>query len=106
MTSIEELKKKCGERLNFKPFQTLLNVANSSELDITGTAFARLLDERDELKNLREEFHYPKMKDLPPGKLKINRFRLKLKKLNVVYVRDRNLRGLSSQTSLFPDLRR
>jgi len=29
------------------------------------------LDERDELKNLREEFHYPKMKDLPLGKLKL-----------------------------------
>lgn len=76
MISVEELKKKCGERLNFKPFQTLLNVANSSELNITATAFARLLDERDELKNLREEFHYPKMKDLPPGKLKFIDFDL------------------------------
>lgn len=65
MTSVDELKTKCGEQLNFEPFQTLLKLAESNELDITDAAFARLLDERDELKNLREEFHYPKMKDLP-----------------------------------------
>lgn len=71
MTSIDELKKKCGEQLNFEPFQTLLKLAESNELDITDAIFARLLDERDELKNLREEFHYPKMKDLPLGKSKL-----------------------------------
>lgn len=71
MTSIDELKKKCGEQLNFEPFQTLLKLAESNELDITDVIFARLLDERDELKNLREEFHYPKMKDLPLGKSKL-----------------------------------
>lgn len=71
MTSIDELKKKCLEQLNFEPFQTLLKLAESNELDITDAIFARLLDERDELKNLREEFHYPKMKDLPLGKSKL-----------------------------------
>lgn len=71
MTSIDEIKKKCGEQLNFEPFQTLLKLAESNELDITDAIFARLLDERDELKNLREEFHYPKMKDLPLGKSKL-----------------------------------
>ena len=71
MTSVDEIKKKCGEQLNFEPFQTLLKLAESNELDITDAAFARLLDERDELKNLREDFHYPKMKDLPLGKLKL-----------------------------------
>lgn len=71
MTSFDELKKKCGEQLNFEPFQTLLKLAESNELDITDAIFARLLDERDELKNLREEFHYPKMKDLPLGKSKL-----------------------------------
>lgn len=74
MTSVDELKKKCGEQLKFEPFQTLLKLAESNELDITDAAFARLLDERDELKNLREEFHYPKMKDLPLGKLKLINF--------------------------------
>lgn len=74
MTSVDELKTKCGEQLNFEPFQTLLKLAESNELDITDAAFARLLDELDELKNLREEFHYPKMKDLPLGKLKLINF--------------------------------
>lgn len=69
MTSIDELKKKYSEQLNFEPFQTLLRLAKTSELEITGAGFARLLDEQDELKNLREEFHYPKIKDLPSGKL-------------------------------------
>lgn len=71
MTSIDELKKKCREQLKFEPFQTLLKFAESNEVDVTDAGFARLLDERDELKNLREEFHYPKMKDLPLGKLKL-----------------------------------
>lgn len=71
MISIDELKKKCSEQLNFEPFQTLLRLAKSSEVEITDTEFARLLDEQDELKNLREEFHYPKMKDLPSGKLEL-----------------------------------
>ena len=82
MTSVEELKKKCGGQLNFEPFQTLVNLAKSTKLDITDAGFARLLDERDELKNLREEFHYPKMKDLPSGKLKLINFEtIKVKKL-------------------------
>lgn len=71
MTSVDELKKKCGDQLNFEPFQTLVKLAESNEVDITDAGFARLLDERDELKNLRQEFHYPKMKDLPLGKLKL-----------------------------------
>lgn len=74
MTSSDELKKKCGEQLHFEPFQTLMRLAKSAELDITDARFARLLDERDELKNLREEFHYPKMKDLPSGKLELINF--------------------------------
>jgi len=71
MTSVDELKKKCGKQLTFEPFQTLVKLAESYKVDITDAGFARLLDERDELKNLREEFHYPKMKDLPLGKLKL-----------------------------------
>ena len=71
MTSVDELKKKCSGQLNFEPFQSLLKLAASNELGITDAEFARMLDERDELKNLREEFYYPKMKDLPLGKLKL-----------------------------------
>ena len=71
MASIEELKKKCSKQLSFEPFQTLVQLAKSAELQITDAGFAKMLDERDELKNLRDEFFYPKMKDLPSGELEL-----------------------------------
>ena len=66
-----ELKKKCGEQLNFEPCQTLLRLAKSAELEITDAEFARLMDDKDDLKNFREEFYYPKVKDLPLGELEL-----------------------------------
>lgn len=78
MASYEELRKKCSEQLNFEPFQTLLRLAKSAEIEITDAAFAKMMDERDELKNLRGEFFYPKTKDLPLGKLSwLLRYRFK-----------------------------
>lgn len=43
-------------------------IANSNGFDIHDEKFARFLDEKDELKSCRSEFHYPKNKTLPPGK--------------------------------------
>ena len=78
MTSNGELKTKCSDQLNFEPARTVLRLAKESNLEITDEAFATFLDERDELKNLRQEFYYPKTKDLPLGKLElaINLFKL------------------------------
>ena len=71
MTSTDELKRKCSEQLKYKPAQTLLRLLKESNLEITDVAFANLLDEQDELKSLRDEFHYPKVKDLPLSKLEL-----------------------------------
>lgn len=65
MTSNGELRTKYSEQLNFEPARTVLRLAKESNLEITDEAFAKLLDEQDELKNFRQEFYYPKMKDLP-----------------------------------------
>ncbi|XP_022787723.1 kynureninase-like [Stylophora pistillata] len=65
MTSYDDLRKKCSEQLNFEPFQTLIRLAKSAELEITDAKFAHMMDDSDELKNLREEFFYPKIRDLP-----------------------------------------
>lgn len=71
MTSTDELKRKCSEQLKYKPAQTLLRLLKENNLEITDVAFANLLDEQDELKSLRDEFHYPKVKDLPLSKLEL-----------------------------------
>lgn len=65
MKSYDDLRKKCSEQLNFEPFQTLIRLAKSAELEITDAKFAHMMDDSDELKNLREEFFYPKIRDLP-----------------------------------------
>ena len=68
MAAEEELiMSKCGKQLNFKPARTLIRLLKETKLQISDEAFAKFLDEQDELKNLREDFWYPKMKDLPPG---------------------------------------
>lgn len=69
MASHDELRTTCSEQLNFEPAQTLLRLAEENNLVITDAAFATLLDEQDKLKTLREEFYYPKIKDLPTGEL-------------------------------------
>lgn len=38
------------------------------DADLTSYEFALALDKRDQLSFLRDEFHYPKMKDLPISK--------------------------------------
>lgn len=54
---------------NFKTFQTLLAECLASgsadEPDLSGKEFAAWLDERDPLRRLRDEFHYPKSATLP-----------------------------------------
>ena len=69
MASHDELRTTCSKQLNFEPAQTLLRLAEKNNLVITDAAFATLLDEQDKLKTLREEFYYPKIKDLPTGEL-------------------------------------
>ena len=71
MASNGSLKNKYSEQVNYEPARTLLGLAKEQNLEVTDEAFARLLDQQDELRNLRDEFHYPKMKDLPLGKFRI-----------------------------------
>ena len=66
-TEEQLIQMKCSEQLNFEPARTLMRLLKEAKLQISEEAFAKFLDERDELKNLREDFWYPKMKDLPPG---------------------------------------
>ncbi|XP_074606646.1 kynureninase-like isoform X3 [Acropora palmata] len=67
MAAEEELiRSKCSKQLNFRPARTLIRLLKETKLQISDEAFAKFLDEQDELKNLREDFWYPKMKDLPP----------------------------------------
>ncbi|VDD84885.1 unnamed protein product [Enterobius vermicularis] len=42
------------------------------DADLTSYEFALALDKRDQLSFLRDEFHYPKMKDLPINSKKLN----------------------------------
>ena len=43
-------------------------IAKANGFEIQDEKFARFLDENDELKSCRSEFHYPKNKTLPPSK--------------------------------------
>ena len=47
-------------------------IAQSNGFDIHNEKFAQFLDENDELRSCRSEFHYPKNKTLPPGKRSIS----------------------------------
>ena len=58
---------KCSKQLNFKPARTLIRLLKETKLELSDEAFAKFLDEQDELKHFRGDFWYPKMKDLPPG---------------------------------------
>lgn len=65
MAATNELKKIYIKQLSFEPAQDLLRLIKETKFQITDEAFAKRLDKLDELKNLREEFYYPKMKHLP-----------------------------------------
>lgn len=65
MAATNELKKIYIKQLSFEPAQDLLRLVKETKFQITDEAFAKRLDKLDELKNLREEFYYPKMKHLP-----------------------------------------
>ena len=52
------------------PKEQLEKIANENNVDLKAEEFAKLLDEKDDLKWCREEFCYPKNKTLPPSKLK------------------------------------
>lgn len=71
MATMEELTRKLSKQLNYEPARKILRLVRENNLEVTDEAFAKLLDEQDELKNLRDEFYYPKMKDLPLGKLNL-----------------------------------
>ena len=78
MAATNELKKIYIKQLSFEPAQDLLRLVKETKFQITDEAFAKRLDKLDELKNLREEFYYPKMKHLPLGKLYISLVSLRL----------------------------
>ncbi|XP_033758332.1 kynureninase-like [Pecten maximus] len=53
------------------PCDTLKQIANTLNCDITDGKFAQHMDEHDPLKDLRQEFFYPKMKDVLGADLSI-----------------------------------
>ena len=46
------------------PAPQLLSLAKSRDLQVTDLAFARLLDKANPVRHLRDEFHYPSLKDI------------------------------------------
>ncbi|XP_059169087.1 kynureninase-like [Physella acuta] len=46
------------------PLNELKQIAEDNDLDILDLKFAKLMDEKDPLRHLRDEFHYPKMGDI------------------------------------------
>lgn len=53
------------------PGDKLLCIATKLGLTVEDEAFAEYMDEQDPLRSLREEFFYPKMKDLVSSKFTI-----------------------------------
>ena len=51
-------------------YQTLLDIAKEQGLKITDDKFAQLLDERDPLKHLRDQFHIPTKAEALEGDLR------------------------------------
>ena len=49
------------------PRLDLLKIAAQQQLEIFSHQFAQFMDKNDPLAHLRQEFFYPKMKDLPHG---------------------------------------
>lgn len=47
--------------------QNIDKIAAESNVDVFSEEFAAILNENDELKQLRHEFHYPKMDEIPKG---------------------------------------
>ena len=56
-------------------YQTLLETAEKEGLKITDERFAQLLDERDPLKHLREQFHVPTKAEALEGDLDDGEYR-------------------------------
>lgn len=46
----------------------VIAIADANSHSISDEKFARFLDENDELRSYRSEFHYPKNKNLPTGR--------------------------------------
>ncbi|XP_001630669.3 kynureninase isoform X2 [Nematostella vectensis] len=54
-----------ASRMAYKPTQTLRKLAEKSSLDIVSREFADYMDSKDPLRKMRDEFFYPRVKDLP-----------------------------------------
>lgn len=51
------------------PLEQLKMIAQEQGLDLTDRRFAEYMDSIDPIRHLREDFCYPKMKDLPKSKI-------------------------------------
>lgn len=51
------------------PLEQLKMIAQEQGLDLTDRGFAEYMDSIDPIRHLREDFCYPKMKDLPKSKI-------------------------------------
>jgi len=49
------------------PMHHLKNLAEIQQLDILSATFADFMDKQDEIAHLRQDFFYPRMKDIPEG---------------------------------------
>ena len=49
------------------PLEELLTISADQGYELEDLEFARYMDKQDPLANLRNEFYYPKMKDLDSG---------------------------------------
>ena len=55
------------------PLDELLTIASEQGYELEDLEFSRYMDKHDPLANLRNEFYYPKMKDLDSGIYQTNK---------------------------------
>jgi len=58
------------------PMDHLKHLAQIQQLDILSESFADFMDQHDEIGHVRQEFFYPRMKDIPEGTWTFSTFQL------------------------------
>ena len=58
---------KNSPQTDFSPSEVLRRTAAELRCEVTDRKLAQHLDTLDPLKHLRQEYHYPKIRDLPKG---------------------------------------
>lgn len=57
----------CGANDSLTPQEDMLKKAAHWKCTITSLTFAQKMDAQDQLRHFRNQFHYPKSRDLPGG---------------------------------------